>query len=94
MCTPCCCHVADHVKWGGQASKVFEHLRGDFMVDVISTVDDLLAEGAQLLNIMGLSCPSATPECHCAEVLSCLLARRPGHRVPGPAGPDLLHAGR
>lgn len=36
---------ADHVKWGRQAGKVFEHLRSDFMTDVISTVDDLLAEG-------------------------------------------------
>ncbi|CAL8470937.1 g10479 [Coccomyxa elongata] len=37
--------IPDHVSWGGQSAKVFEELSGDFMVDVIKVVDDLLASG-------------------------------------------------
>jgi hypothetical protein len=37
--------VPRHVKWGSQAAAVFEHLAGDFMTDVISVVDELLALG-------------------------------------------------
>ena len=39
--------VPRHVRWGAQAGTVFAELREDFMTDVISVVDDLLAEGAR-----------------------------------------------
>ena len=38
--------VPRHVLWGAQSGAVFDALRGDFMTDVVSVVDELLAEGA------------------------------------------------
>jgi len=37
--------VPHHVLWGAQSGAVFDALRGDFMGDVVSAVDELLAEG-------------------------------------------------
>ncbi|KAK9823746.1 hypothetical protein WJX72_005120 [[Myrmecia] bisecta] len=37
--------IPEHVKWGGQARNVSEHLAEDFMKDVISVVDDVLNAG-------------------------------------------------
>ncbi|XP_054859426.1 retinoid-inducible serine carboxypeptidase [Eublepharis macularius] len=34
--------IPDHVKWGGQAQEVFEHMAEDFMKHAIDVVDDLL----------------------------------------------------
>ena len=39
--------VPRHVLWGAQSAAVFDALRGDFMSDVVSVVDELLAEGAR-----------------------------------------------
>ena len=43
--------VPRHVLWGSQAGAVFDALRGDFMTDVVSVVDDLLQEGATCVNM-------------------------------------------
>ena len=37
--------VPHSVEWGSQAGAVFAALAGDFMVDVVHVVDELLAEG-------------------------------------------------
>jgi hypothetical protein len=41
--------VPRHVLWGTQSGAVFDALRADFMTDVVSVVDELLAEGAHKL---------------------------------------------
>lgn len=39
--------VPHNVEWGSQADAVFTALAGDFMVDVVPVVDELLAAGDQ-----------------------------------------------
>ena len=46
--------VPRHVLWGAQSGAVFDALRGDFMGDVVSVVDELLAEGACMTHCMQL----------------------------------------
>ena len=37
--------IPHNVSWSLQAGAVFEHLAGDFMTSVVSSVDELLAAG-------------------------------------------------
>ena len=40
--------IPHNVSWSLQAGAVFEHLAGDFMLDVVSSVDQLLSAGQHL----------------------------------------------
>lgn len=41
--------IPSKVTWGGQSSRVFEEMSGDFMVDVVATVDNLIAAGLEVV---------------------------------------------